>query len=413
MKRARRGRMATALLALVLAAAGPPTAPITQDLQDAERKRAAETAAQQDAAARASVAAAEERRLGQAQETALARLREAEGATDAAAGRVEELARRRRDAEARLAQRAGDLTPLLPLLERLSRYPAETLLALPLPPEDAVRGALVIGGITTSLEQEAAALRAEQAQVATLQAQLDAEVPKLTQAQTVQAAAAAALDEQLRFAQTQRRSAEDEAAGAAQRAADDAARAETLRAAIGRIEAEQRAAEEQARREADEAARQRRQSAAAAARQRQEALARPAGPGLEGSHGQLTAPVAGRVVRGFGEATDAGPAVGVTYRPAPAARVVAPCSGRVVFAAPFRSYGLLLIIDCGRGYHVVLAGFERLDAAVGRPVAAGAPVGVMPDWDPRGAGNRPSLYVELRHDGQAVNPAPLLAGHGS
>jgi len=56
------------------------------------------------------------------------------------------------------------------------------------------------------------------------------------------------------------------------------------------------------------------------------------------------------------------------------------CGGRVVFAAPFRSYGLLLIVDCGGGYHVVMAGFQKLDAAVGQLVRAGEPVGSMPTF---------------------------------
>jgi septal ring factor EnvC (AmiA/AmiB activator) len=40
----------------------------------------------------------------------------------------------------------------------------------------------------------------------------------------------------------------------------------------------------------------------------------------------------------------------------------------------------------------------------------GEPVGVMPGWDPAAKGRRPALYVELRRDGQPVNPAPWLKG---
>ena len=104
--------------------------------------------------------------------------------------------------------------------------------------------------------------------------------------------------------------------------------------------------------------------------------------------------------------------MGLSYQSPPAARVLAPCGGRVAFAARFRSYGLLLIVDCGGGYHVVLAGFERLDVKVGQELAAGEPVGVMPDWEAGASGNRPSLYVELRRAGQPVNPAPLLRASG-
>jgi septal ring factor EnvC (AmiA/AmiB activator) len=80
-----------------------------------------------------------------------------------------------------------------------------------------------------------------------------------------------------------------------------------------------------------------------------------------------------------------------------------------VFAGPFRSFGLLLIVDCGGGYHFVLAGFDRLDVSVGRQVQAGEPVGVMADWNPARPGDRSTLYVELRHDGVPVNPSPWLS----
>jgi septal ring factor EnvC (AmiA/AmiB activator) len=126
----------------------------------------------------------------------------------------------------------------------------------------------------------------------------------------------------------------------------------------------------------------------------------------------LTAPVAGRVVRDFGDHTDAGPANGVSYQAPPSARVVSPCGGKVVFSGPFRSYGLLLIIDCGGGYRFVLAGLDRLDTPVGRQVQAGEPVGVMPNWDPRTPGDRPTLYMELRRGSQTVDPAPWLKGKG-
>ena len=118
----------------------------------------------------------------------------------------------------------------------------------------------------------------------------------------------------------------------------------------------------------------------------------------------------GQVVKTFGEPGDAGPASGISYEAPPAARVSAPCGGRVVFAGPFRSFGQLMIIDCGGGYHFVLAGLDRLDVPVGRPVQPGEPVGVMPAWDPRTPGTRPLLYLELRQNGQPINPAPFLRG---
>jgi septal ring factor EnvC (AmiA/AmiB activator) len=275
----------------------------------------------------------------------------------------------------------------------------------------------VLGGIARQLETEAEGLRHEQAELDAATAALRAETPKLASAQAVQSGLAADLDRQIAAAQADRRAATDEAAEASAHAAADAARADSLRGAIAQIEADRRAAEAQARLEAAKAERQQQAQAAAAAHTRQEALARPTGAGTipAAAHpsGQLTAPVAGTIARSWGEPTDAGPATGISYQSPPNARVVSPCGGRVVFAAPFRSYGNLIIVDCGGGYHAVLAGLERLDIGVGRSVAIGEPVGVMPGWDPAAApAKRPTLYVELRRDGQPVNPAPWLKAKG-
>jgi septal ring factor EnvC (AmiA/AmiB activator) len=79
-----------------------------------------------------------------------------------------------------------------------------------------------------------------------------------------------------------------------------------------------------------------------------------------------------------------------------------------VYAAPFRSFGLLLIVDCGGGYHFVLAGLDRLDAAAGQRLLAGEPVGVLAGSGGSGA----SLYVELRRNGQPIDPRPWFAARG-
>ena len=139
-------------------------------------------------------------------------------------------------------------------------------------------------------------------------------------------------------------------------------------------------------------------------------MAQPAGPGLDGMHGQLGAPVAGSVIKAFGEPGDAGTTTGISYAVPPSARVSSPCGGKVVFAGPFRSFGQLMIVDCGGGYHFVLAGLDRLDVAVGHPVQLAEPLGVMPAWDPRNPASRPLLYLELRQQGLPINPAPFLHG---
>jgi murein hydrolase activator len=419
----RRARPNSLLVLTVVAAtvaaqaARPPREDAARhQMEQAERARAAELAAQQEADARAAAAAAEAQRLAADRIAAAARLRQAEVATAEAAARTDQLAAQRRHAQASLDARAEAMQPLLPVIERMSLFPAETLLAVPAKPEDTLRGVLVLRGLAGQLGREAVALRHEQVALDAATRALQADAPVLAAAEAAQQAQAAALDQQIAAANTQQRRATDDATGAAQRAATAASKAETLRAMLAQLEAQRQAEPAPARGTAVRAERQNRSGEAVAALQRQAALETPIGAGAVAAakqpRGQLAIPVAGTIVRSWGQPTEGGPATGVSYHAPPSARVVAPCGGRVVFAAPFRSYGLLLIVDCGAGYHVVLAGLDRLDARVGQQVAAGEPIGVMPAWQPGASGSRPALYVELRHDGQPVNPAPWLRASG-
>jgi septal ring factor EnvC (AmiA/AmiB activator) len=97
------------------------------------------------------------------------------------------------------------------------------------------------------------------------------------------------------------------------------------------------------------------------------------------------------------------------------AQVTAPCDGWVVYSGPFRSYGQLLILNAGGGYHVVLAGMDRVSVNLGQFVLTGEPVAVMGDGS-QGASvlgtsstSQPVLYVEFRKDGTPVDPSPWWA----
>jgi septal ring factor EnvC (AmiA/AmiB activator) len=95
--------------------------------------------------------------------------------------------------------------------------------------------------------------------------------------------------------------------------------------------------------------------------------------------------------------------------------VSSPADGTVAYAGPFRSYGQLLIINAGDGYHVILAGMERIDVQVGQFVLAGEPVAVMASQRLASVGatpvgtSEPVLYIEFRKDGASIDPAPWWA----
>ena len=340
--------------------------------------------------------------LAAARVAAAAKLQAVEAEVDKAATQLDVLSRQRADLHAQLAARAAAMAPLLPIAERMRLDPAEALLGAEVPPDAALHGLLVLRGLARRLEREAEALRARQDEIDRLSHEIAVAVPRLRAVQAAQAAQAAALDQALADMRQRRakQDATDPAARAEQRDAEHAAQrateAATVSGALDRLAVARHRDPAQIQRARQEAARE-----------------QPTGfGGMEGRPAHLAVPVVGRVVRGWGDPTEAGPAGGITFGAAPQARVVSPCAGRVAFAGPFRSFGLLLILDCGRSYNVVMAGFASLDAQVGRMVQVGEPVGVMPAWNPQVPGGRPGLYVELRKNGQRVNPSPFLNVRG-
>jgi murein DD-endopeptidase MepM/ murein hydrolase activator NlpD len=362
-----------ALLALLLALATPGLAqrPDAAALREAERAAEAARAAGSEAARRAAEAGEAERRLAERRVALAAEAQARDAAHDAALARAAAAQDAARAAGAEATQRREALAPLLPLMLRLSLWPEETLLALPVPPEEALRGAAVLRAAAARIGAETAGLNEAARRAEAAAAGARREAAEAAAAEAAARSSAAALDAELAAARARRGAAERAEIEAAQRASAALREAADLRDLLARMERERAAAE-------------RRRPAPAPERDR-------------------PTPVAGRVATDWGEGTPAGPARGLTYATPPGARVVAPCSGRAAFAAPFRSYGLLLILDCGAGLHLVLAGFERLDTAAGERVQLGEPLGAM------GAA-RPRLYLELRRNGQPVDPRPWLAG---
>ncbi len=116
--------------------------------------------------------------------------------------------------------------------------------------------------------------------------------------------------------------------------------------------------------------------------------------------GTLSYPVRGRVVEHFNDVTSAGlHAKGLTIETPGGATVMNPYHGVVLFSGPFKSYGQLLIIDNGDDYLTLLAGMESMNVSEGQELLAGEPVGRLKS----GVGR---LYMEIRHNGQAIDPTP-------
>ena len=140
---------------------------------------------------------------------------------------------------------------------------------------------------------------------------------------------------------------------------------------------------------------------------------KPAMP-FETAKGTLPLPAQGKRIKRFGDADGVGGTLrGISLQTRGEARIIAPTDGWVVYAGPFRSYGQLLIINAGGGYHVLLAGMGRIDVSLGQFVLTGEPVAVMGASLPAGQGHndnsRPVLYVEFRKDGRPIDPGPWWA----
>lgn len=316
------------------------------------------------------------------------------------------------------ADRAS-IAELLGGLQRLSRIPPEAMIARPESPVDTLRSALLLRSAVPILRERAEALAVSLQRLADLRADLSG---RRAQAQGARTALAARQDEIARLVERRQelqQQTEEERRQVSDRMARLGNEAQDLRGLIERLEreAEQRRREEQRRKaealarakaEREKAQREQAARAAAAAAEREREIAasitpptapdRPdGGPG----EGASRLPVAGQVTTRYGEADKFGvTSRGLTVSARPGAQVVAPSSGSIMFAGPFRGYGLILIVEHPNGYHSLIAGLGRIDTKVGQRVLAGEPLGVM--GSP--ADGNPDLYFELRRNGQPINP---------
>jgi septal ring factor EnvC (AmiA/AmiB activator) len=367
---------------------------------------------------------ADRARLSSALIDTTARVRDAEARSAAATERLDLLTGSDDAIRRSLAGRRDEIARVLAALQRMGLHPLPALLASPDDMLAAIRASMLLGAVVPGLRSSAEALASDLAELGRLRtliagqrdalrleaASLDAERARLSDLvaarQSAQAAAEGTLnDEQQRAASLAR-----EATGLK----DLVAKLESDVASARRAAEAARAADE-ARHRAAEAEAAGVTAKAAAAGARDPARLAPA-VAFADTKGQLTLPVAGRVVKSFGTADSyGGQERGLSLATHPGAVVTAPADGWISFSGPYRSYGQLLIMTMGDGYYVVLAGLARADVVPGQFVLAGEPLGAMGDGSIKtaaaialGAGE-PVLYVEFRKDGAAIDPAPWWA----
>lgn len=389
-----------ALVALGGAVAQAPLAPsdpgqLRRAIAEAQTAGAAAGRRAAELEAQASTANAAVEKTAREAAGIAARIQQAESGIAANEARAALIERERVQLRARLAQRQQPLVQLTAALQRLARRPAAFALLRPGSLQDTVYLRAALEAMLPEVERRTADLRAELERSRALQAQARSNAAGLRQAQRDLAArrqALAALESRQRL---EARAAGGLAAREGDRALALAEEARDLNGLVGQL---------------DEASRRR-----AALATLPGPILRPAVPGaaIVTAEAQATAtsiarlpgfvlPLAGQVVAGFGTERPGQPrSRGVTLLARPAAQLVAPAAGRVVFAGAYRGYGQIVIIEHPGGWTSLVTGLSTLGVAVGDQLVGGSPLGVT------GPG-QPLVTLELRKDGQSVNPLDQL-----
>jgi septal ring factor EnvC (AmiA/AmiB activator) len=363
---------------------------LEKQLQDSRDKqaqfaKAAEALAQEIAKLRAdSIATA---KTAQIHESALSDLEEQLGVLNAEeAQKAAELARHRVQQQ-----------QLLMALTRLARNPPEGMALAPGDPLDTVRSALLMGAAVPPLEAQARRLRDEIAGLAQVRQQIaEAQAHERTERSSLdqeQASLSALIARKATLQQEAQQGVEQ----SNQRYLQLASQAADMQQLIERLDAERRVRDAELQKRRDEQDR-----VAEAERRDTERLMREQRKARPDERDQgVVVALPPPIIR---DPTKPPPAARPFAKARGAAQVVAPYDGRVLFAGAFKGYGQILIIEHGDGYHSLLAGLDRVDGTVGQWLVAGEPVGTMSRGDAK-----PRLYLELRHDGQPINPLPWLA----
>ncbi|WP_334376978.1 murein hydrolase activator EnvC family protein [Bradyrhizobium sp. AZCC 1719] len=329
-------------------------------------------------------------------------------------GRLRPLDAREQQARASLDSRRAEIIEVLAALQRAGRRTPPALLVRPEDALQSLRTAMLLGAVVPELRGRAEKLAADLGELVTLRKNIATERDILARDRD------RLKDDSIRLAalveERQRKQSaiekDMEAEGA--RAINLSRQVDSLQGLIGKMEQDLKSA-----------------AKAAATASLQGAPATPGGkPNLgalkdparlspaiafASAKGLFAFPVNGRKIRNFGGSDGAGGVEkGISLATRAGAQVTTPCDGWVVYAGPFRSYGQLLILNAGGGYHVLIAGMERISVNIGQFVLTGEPVATMGTTSQVASilattASQPVLYVEFRKDGTPIDSGPWWA----
>nr|WP_321442936.1 peptidoglycan DD-metalloendopeptidase family protein [uncultured Cohaesibacter sp.] len=315
-----------------------------------------------------------------------------------------------------LAEQRDSLSEILAALQRIGRNPPPALFIRPNEALSAVRSAILLSTLVPEVRLEAQSLAAQLEALIRLQTKIEQEKTALQGGLGKLQEERERLDLLVAKRKEQEATSLEAARSEEEKTSQLAARARSLQELIDGMEKEIKAAR-LAVEEAKEAEKRQLEKKLETKKQKIAALKDAArlSPAIPFSKmkGLLQLPARGTVLKSYGSNDGfGGQTQGLSIATRIGAQVTSPADGWIVYAGPFRSFGKLLIINAGDGYHIVLSGMDNLIADVGSFVLANEPVGTMQktrlaatDVLDSGA-SRPVLYLELRKDGAAIDPAP-------
>jgi murein hydrolase activator len=361
---------------------------------------------------------ADRRTLNQQLIDTAAHVRDVEANIEATQARLKPLDEREHIFKTSLDERRTVIVEILAALQRIGRQPPPALMVRPEDALQAVRTAIMLGAVVPEMRTQADALAGDLAELLRVRKDIDAENAKLSRDLATLAHEQLRLNMLIDERQQKQTAVEQTLDAQRQRAADLAHQVDNLKDLIAKLE-----------QGLDSVTRQTRLNSRAieedATRPDLAALKDPGrltpAVAFAANRGHLRLPVNGSRIREFGASDGAGGTQkGLSIATRSGAEITAPCDGWVVYAGPFRSYGQLLILNAGGGYHVLLAGMERISVDLGQFVLTGEPVAVMGAVLGGGSqvstavtagAKQPVLYVEFRKDGTPIDPSPWWAAN--
>lgn len=307
-----------------------------------------------------------------------------------------ELKKKKLEMTADLEGDRQSLSSLIIALERIRRLPPETLIARPGAPRETAQAATALGAILPELNKRAEDLRQKLEELNAVEEELaDSQIEQKTafeKLKTEKTKMDALMSSRSKtYAQTQSDiKAQQQAVVAASKEAED------FEDLIRKIEEKNR---ELAKRQTSKPSKGKEKKVD----EQKLAATLP-------SLGAAQLPVSGIVRTRFGEDDEIGAtSQGIRIDARTGAVVVAPMGGVVRYAGPFKAYGNIVLLEHKNNYHSLIAGLGRIDTVVGQSVDSGEPVGTLGTQ----SGIRPSLYYELRLNGEPINPARKFTDLGT